>query len=141
MVGAIMPLVVDASVAVKFLVVEPGNDTARRLLTIPDPLIAPDWILVEAASAFWKKVRRSELLIIHAERHLADLPDFFETLYPASELIEEALSLSFRLRHAVDDCVYLALALRKDCPLVTADEEFAAAVVQAGFGDRLEGFA
>jgi predicted nucleic acid-binding protein len=136
-----MPLVVDASVAVKFLVREPGNEEARRLLAIPDALIAPDWILLEAASAFWKKVKRSELLLVHAERHLADLPEFFETLYPASELIGDALSLSFRLRHAVYDCVYLALALREECRLVTADEEFSAAIVRAGFEKSLESFA
>lgn len=135
-----MPLVVDASIAVKFLVKEPGNEEARRLLTIPDPLIAPDWILVEAANTFWRKVKSSELLIIHAERHLADLPEFFETLYPASELIADALSLSFRLRHAVYDCIYLALALREDCRLVTADQEFAAAMKKAGFSNSLESF-
>jgi predicted nucleic acid-binding protein len=136
-----MPLVVDASVAVKFLVQEPGTEEARRLLAIPDALIAPDWILVEAANTFWKKVKRSELLIVHAERHLAALPEFFDTLYPASELIGDALSLSFRLRHAVYDCVYLALALREGCRLVTADDGFSAAIVRAGLAESLESFA
>ncbi len=136
-----MPLVVDASVAVKFLVREPSTEDARRLLAIPDALIAPDWILVEAANTFWKKVKRSELLIVHAERHLADLPEFFETLYPASELIGDALNLSFRLRHAVYDCLYLALALREGCRLVTADDGFSAAIVRAGLGESLESFA
>lgn len=135
-----MALVVDASVAVKFLVRETGNQEARRLLTIPDPLIAPDWLLAEAANTFWKKVKRSELLMVHAERHLNDLTSFFETLYPSSELIEEALRLSFRLRRSVYDCIYLALALQEDCRLVTADVEFATAVVGAGFEDRLEPF-
>lgn len=74
--GATMTLVVDASVAVKFMVREEGNDRARDLLRAPDPLIAPVWLLVEAASVFWKKVKRSELLGIHAERHLSDLPRF-----------------------------------------------------------------
>ncbi|HEX8668266.1 MAG TPA: type II toxin-antitoxin system VapC family toxin [Allosphingosinicella sp.] len=132
-----MALVVDASVAVKFLVREPGNEEARRLLTIPDPLIAPDWILVEAASAFSRKVQESELLDIHAFRHLEDLPQFFESLFPAGELVDDALRHAFRLRHAVYDCLYLALALREDCPLVTADGEFAAAVRRGGYGEKL----
>lgn len=135
-----MPLVVDASVAVKFLVREPGNDQARRLLTIPDPLIAPDWILAEAASTFWKKVKRSELLVVHAERHLDDLPRFFEVLHPTSELVRDAFSWSIRLRHPVYDCLYLALAMHEDCRLVTADVEFAAAVARGGLQDRLEAF-
>lgn len=136
-----MPLVVDASVAIKFLVREPGNNEARRLLTIVDPLIAPDWILVEAASSFWKKIKGAELLEIHAYRHLADLPEFFEALYSSAELIDAAFELSLRLRHSVYDCLYLALSLREDCLLVTADDEFARAIDRAGLGDRLRPFA
>jgi predicted nucleic acid-binding protein len=135
-----MPLVVDASVAVKFLVRETGTDEARRFLSIPEPLIAPDWLLAEAASTFWKKVKRSELLIVHAERHLDDLPQFFETLHPTLDLVQEALQLAFRLRHPVYDCLYLALALREESRLVTADLEFAAAIKRAGFQEKLEPF-
>lgn len=135
-----MPLVVDASVAVKFLVRETGNEQARRLLAIADPLIAPDWILAEAASTFWKKVKKSELLVVHAERHLADLPSFFEALHPSSELVEEAFRWSIRLRHPVYDCIYLALAMREDCRLVTADVDFSSAIARGGMQDRLEAF-
>ncbi len=123
-----MTLVVDASVAVKWLVREPGNDAARALFDLPDPLIAPDWLLVEAASTFWRKVKRSELLEIHAERHMDDLPEFFSELFESSELAKDALRIGFRLRHSVYDCLYLALAEREDCQLVTADAEFFAAI-------------
>lgn len=136
-----MPLVVDASVAVKFLVREPGNDQARRFLSSPDPLIAPDWLLAEAASTFWKKVKRSELLLTHAERHLRDLPEFFETLYPALDLVNDAFRWSMRLRHPFYDCIYLALAERENCKLVTADEKFTEALARGGFSDKLEAFA
>lgn len=114
-------LVVDASVAVKWLVREEGTEQARELLTIPDPLIAPDWLFVEAASTFWKKVKRSELLWIHAERHLDDLPQFFDQVHTAADLVGAAFKWSLRLRHSVYDCVYLALAEREQAGLVTAD--------------------
>ncbi len=133
-----MPLVVDASVAVKFVVREHDTAKARQLLQIPDPLIAPDWLLVEAASAFWKKIERSELLLDHAERHLADLPLFFETLAPSTRVIADALGWSIKLRHSVYDCLYLALALGEDCKLVTADEKFHASLVNGGFGEKVE---
>ena len=133
-----MAIVVDASVAVKFLVREVLTDRARELLTIPDPLIAPDWLLVEAASAMWKKVQRSELLVIHAERHLQDLPRFFERLHPAPYLVDDALNWSFRLRHSVYDCMYLALALREQAKIVTADEEFQAALARGGLEEAVE---
>ena len=69
-----MTLVIDASVAVKFLVREHDTDRARTLITSPQVLIAPDWLLIEAASTFWIKVKRSELLAVHAERHMDHSP-------------------------------------------------------------------
>ena len=43
-------------------------------------------------------------------------------------LLEPAIEISFDLRHPVYDCVYLALALQRQVPLVTADERLVAAV-------------
>lgn len=133
-----MTLVVDASVAVKWMTRENLTDEARRLLAVPDPLIAPDWILLEAASAFWRKVKRSELLIVHAERHVDHLPTFFSRLHPSRELLGEAMKLAFRLRHPVYDCLYLALARQEGSKLVTADEQFATRASAAGEGDLVE---
>jgi predicted nucleic acid-binding protein len=131
-----MTLVVDASVAVKFVVREAGSDDAQQLLSIPDPLIAPDWLLAEAASAMWKKVQRSELLFVHAERNLDLLPSFFEKLHPSAKLVAEAFRWSVRLRHPVYDCVYLALALREECSVVTADEKFHRVLLRGGFEEQ-----
>lgn len=132
-----MTLVVDASVALKWVVRERDNDAARALFDLPNPLIAPDWLLVEAASALWRKVKFSELLEIHATRHLEQLPDFFSRLYPSRALAETALDLSFQLKHPVYDCMYLALAIAENCKLVTADLKFAEAISLAGMEDRL----
>lgn len=131
-----MTLVIDASVAVKFVLREAGSEAARHYLEIPDPLIAPDWLLVEAASAMWRKVRKSELLAIHAERNIAELPAFLETLYPSRDLVSDAFTWSIRLRHPVYDCLYLALALREGAQLVTADEKFHSAIVGGGMAER-----
>ena len=132
-----MTLVVDASVAIKWMVRENDNDKARALFELPDPLIAPDWLLIEAASALWRKVKQSELLQIHAERHLEDLPEFFSRLHPSQSLVGDALRWSFRLKHPVYDCLYLALAIAQNCKFVTADDKFAHALVGAGLSERL----
>ena len=138
MAGLTMTLVVDASVAVKFVVREAGCEAAQQLLARPDPLIAPDWLLAEAASALWKKVKRSELLFVHAERNLDLLPSFFQKLHPSVGLIAEAFQWSVRLRHPVYDCIYLALALREECGVVTADLKFHAALLRGGHEDRAQ---
>jgi predicted nucleic acid-binding protein len=44
-------LVVDASVAVKWLVEEPGTADAMDLLNGPDAVIAPDLVVAEALNA------------------------------------------------------------------------------------------
>ena len=131
-----MPIVVDASVAIKFMVREHDTDRARALLSIADPLIAPDWLMIEAASSFWKKVARSELSPIHAERHLRDLPLFFQTLHAASDLILDAFQWSVRVHHSIYDCLYIALAVREDCRLATADDGLVAAMVRGGLEAR-----
>lgn len=136
-----MTIVVDASLAVKWLVRENGTDAARELLRSPEPLISPDWLLVEAASTFWKKVKRSELLFIHAERHLEDLPIFFKALHPAAELVRAAFDWSIRLRHSPYDCIYLALAKREGCTLATADEEFYRVLAKNDLLENVELFA
>lgn len=119
-----MPLVIDASVAVKWVVREAGNEAAQTLFDDPEPLIAPDWLLVEAASTFWKKIKRSELLRVHAERHLEELPEYFGRLYSSAPLLSAAFQEAVRLRHSVYDCLYLALAMREEASLVTADVKF-----------------
>lgn len=132
-----MPLVVDASVAVKWLVQEEGTASARELITSPEPLIAPDWLLIEAGSTFWKKVKRSELLAIHAEHHLQILPTFFQQMVPSADLVADAFKLSIRLQHSIYDCLYLALAIDEGLCVVTADRKFNDVVVAAGMADRI----
>ncbi len=46
---------------------------------------------------------------------------------PTEQLAAEALALALDLDHPVYDCVYLALAIARDLPLVTADRRLIAA--------------
>lgn len=49
-------------------------------------------------------------------------------LAESRRLLEPAIEMSFDLRHPVYDCVYLALALQRQLPLVTAGERLVTAV-------------
>ncbi len=119
-----MTTVVDASVAIKLSVEELGSAAALELVRTEPVLVAPDLILTEAANAYWSMVRTSRLLMVHAEDNLEDLPRYFSRLYPTGGLIQDALRIAFLLRHPVYDCVYLALAERLQCRLITADRKF-----------------
>lgn len=59
-----MSLVVDASVALKWFVPDPGHEAALAILKADDAepqLLAPDWLLVEVANALWKQWRRQAI--------------------------------------------------------------------------------
>lgn len=119
-------LVVDASVAVKWLLPEPDSPQAEQLLAGGARLVAPDLLPIEVANVLWRKRRAAQLSDNEAAAMQDDLPQFFERLYPVGPLAARALAISFALDHPVYGCVYLALAEREGCPLVTADARFLA---------------
>ncbi len=117
---------VDASVAVKWVVEEPGAEKARQLAGTR--LQAPDLMLVESANVFREKVRLGELAAEQAvSRMLALLKAPISTV-PTAELAELALGLALELDLTVNECMYLALAGRLRLPFVTADPSLVAAV-------------
>ena len=112
--------VVDASVAIKWVIDEPG--TQQALLLRRHQLSAPDLLVPECSNILWKKARRGELSpeeAIFAARllHRADIE-----LQPMRRLWEPATRLALSFDHPAYDCTYLALAQDLSCALVTADE-------------------
>lgn len=119
-----MTLVVDASVAVKWLFPETFSDVAARLLRSGHELLAPDLIWTEAASAAHKRVRSGEVLPEKAGEILNDFQRLPIKTYPSKTLLRAAWSASLEAGLSVYDSLYLALSYRRDCSLVTADRKF-----------------
>ncbi len=117
--------VVDASVAVKWLVAEPLSEESAALLDSDVTLLAPDLLFAEATSALAAKHRHGEL--DHDE--LADAVDLLR-IAPVStplsmrRLAASSARLARDLEHPVYDCFYLALAIHENYPVVTADTRF-----------------
>jgi len=118
--------VVDASVAVKWVVQEDGSDRAQLLSRVD--LESPDLLWIECANILWKKVRVGDLDGREAAGRLELLHRPPVALVPSRELLGSALQLALDLKHPVYDCVYLALAVRRQIPLVTADRHLPTAV-------------
>lgn len=117
-----MTTIVDASVAVKWVVEEEGSLEALRLLD--QPLMAPDLILTECANALWVKARRGGLpstVVIERVDTLRSAP---LTLVSQNELLPTAVDLALEIAHPIYDCLYLALAAREGGVVVTADRRF-----------------
>lgn len=120
-----MTLIVDASVAIKWLVEEPDHLAARSLLDRNEQLQAPDFVFLEAANVLWKKVLRGELTPDQAAEEINSLPRLFETITPSTLLLGRALRIAIEIAHPVYDCLYLACAEFANADLVTADLRFA----------------
>lgn len=113
--------VFDASVLVKLVAEEPRTEAAARAYKAADTVLAPAWARVECAQALWKKVRRGEWSPHDARKALRALDQMALHIADASALAPQALDLACALNHSVYDCVYIALAMTEDVPLVTAD--------------------
>jgi predicted nucleic acid-binding protein len=130
-------LVIDASVAVKFVTEEPGSDAAYEIVAGSEALIAPDWVLAECANAIGKKVLGNQLSRDSGEASFVGLPRFFTRLFETAGLIEAGFQLALDIDHAFYDCLYLALAIREGAPVVTADEGLVKAARRAGLDQHV----
>jgi predicted nucleic acid-binding protein len=116
-------LVIDASIAVKWVVEEDGTPEALALRQTAK-LMAPELLVAECANIFWKKVRRNELSRQEALLAARLLQGAEIELLPMRSLLEAATRISIEIDHPAYDCVYLSLAVAKKCQFVTADEQF-----------------
>jgi len=120
-----MSVVVDASVAAKWLLQEPDSDRALGLLAEWKSGhlegFAPGILAAEVANTLWRRVVRGLISVDFAERLFALFSRLGFPLLPTEHLAGAALELAIRYRHPVYDCLYLALALETRSELVTAD--------------------
>lgn len=125
--------VVDASVAIKWLVSEAGSDIARRLHR--HQLAAPELLGPECANILWKKVRLGLLTDEDAALAAAALERMPVALHSTRPLIRQATALSVALGHPAYDCFYLSLAVVLDCEFITADERLLRRLDRPDAGD------
>ena len=123
-----MRYVVDASVIVKWFAPEDLSDAADALLTGEHELCAPDFILVEAANVFWKKVQSDQMTADKADEALSTLATGAIDFRSTPPLLPRALEMANDIGHPVYDCIYIAAAEAWRAVLMTADRRLADAV-------------
>jgi len=132
-----MRLVVDASVAVKWLVAEGDSDIAREMAAREEDLHAPRLMASEIANALWRKARLGEIGRGDAGVMLASVPGM-PVRWGGDEMIcADAVRLALALDRPVYDCVYLALAHRIGGIVVTADLRFVNALAPTEHGEAI----
>lgn len=114
-------LVVDASIVVKWFLPEIHALSALRLLKNDIDLIAPELISPEVGNVILKKWRRGE---IDRESACGIMSDFRRTplqIHSSDILLEDTWNIAELYNQSFYDSLYIALAKRQECRLVTAD--------------------
>ena len=117
-------MIVDASVALPWLVQTPFSANARKLRTRAG--CAPAFLFVETANVLLKYHRLTGVPLEDVEAGLRQLRDIVVDVTGDGELLPAAVRISAENSHKVYDCLYLALALERRAPLATADRKLAA---------------
>ncbi len=122
-------VVVDASLAFKWLVEEEDSDRATALARLWDDEgsqpAAPQLMPFEVANALHRRVLRCELTVGNAADLMQDLMSFGIAFHATPDLHSRALALASQLNQGVAyDAHYLALAESLGCEVWTADKRF-----------------
>ena len=129
-----MNYIIDPSVALKWVLPEIDSDKAEHLRDdfqngIVD-LLAPDVFPVEVGNALTRAERKRIISIGQASLLFADVMRTSPRLYSYLPLINKAIDISSATRCSVYDCLYVALAEREGCQLVTADDRLFGALIK-----------
>jgi len=120
-----LSVVVDASVAAQWVLLQEHSDIARSLLRSQHELIAVDLVRVEVANTLLRAIRTKRLAPTEATLAM----QFFERvplrLQPTSTYASEAFDIARQQSGSVYDACYIALARSLDAPLATGDERMA----------------
>jgi predicted nucleic acid-binding protein len=139
----IIPLatVLDASVAVRWLTMEPGTAAAIDLMRRPTRWMAPRLLLTEVAGALHRKITERRLRDVAAAEALDLLLNAVNggeiRLGEDERFMAAALMLATLTSHKVADCAYVALAEHEGAALATADRRLASLAERRGVGTTL----
>jgi len=120
-------IVIDASVGFKCAVPE---DLSLRALQLRDgfqrgidDLLAPDLFPIEVGNPLVMAARSGRIPDSDLPIFYADMMGNLPIIYPSMSLLPRAYEISSQTRASVYDALYVALAEREGCDLVTADEK------------------
>jgi predicted nucleic acid-binding protein len=138
-----MTLVVDASVAVKWVVMEPETPDALAFLERerPNGLAAPDLLVAEVSNVVWKKVRLGEIGRLQALEAARRIGLTMTRFLPARLLNRRATEIALEIDHPVYDCLYLACAEAENSKVVTVDQRLIGKLANTRYSAHLLPFA
>jgi predicted nucleic acid-binding protein len=120
-----MKYVLDASVALKWVLPEAGSERAISLghdfKNGIHELVAPDSLPLEVAHALTRAERRGIIQPPDGMQRFRSISSMLPQLHSCLKLLPRAFEISSQMKIGLYDCLYVALAEREQCTLVTAD--------------------
>jgi len=132
-------IVLDASVRIKLYRNEAGSRRAVNAVKKAEALLAPDLLWAEAGNILWKYARREELDADAAEAILREMLQMPVAVTPSMDLLPQAFEIATEYDRTVYDSLYLALAVRAEAVMLTADQRLANALADAPLGKLVRG--
>lgn len=133
-----MPIVVDTSVALKWVLAEGDSANANALrrdcLRGREQIVAPTLLLYEATNTLYGAGRNGALPWPSIAQGLDDIVSVVQLRGPTAETTKGAVEIArLTTQTYAYDTQFLALAERLQCDLWTADERFLRAMHRHGF--------
>ncbi|HRF50927.1 MAG TPA: type II toxin-antitoxin system VapC family toxin [Anaerolineales bacterium] len=140
--GDLRQCVIDANVALKLFIEQPGSDQADALFARlgTDALArfyAPDLLFAEVASVLAKYVGLRMMTAVAARKSVKELVGLGLVSIPTAELVPEALEIAVKHQVSGYDACYVVLSARLSMPFVTADERLFNGLAGRGYDLRL----
>ena len=126
--------VIDASVIAASIFQEELEKCSSALLASDHVQMAPAIIIAEVGDVIWKRFRRQEIREEEADTILTGFFRLPLKITASEKLIESALRIAMQYDRTVYDSLYVALALKTDSTVVTADKR----LINALAGSPLE---
>jgi predicted nucleic acid-binding protein len=129
-------VVVDASIAAKWVVEEEHSGKAATLLA-DTALQAPAHWLAEAVNVLWARSVRGMMTEDQALERAEVLSSAPVASVALTGLVQAAIAQSLACGITLYDSLYVALAIQRGIPLVTADRKLVGKLTQAAVDPRL----
>jgi predicted nucleic acid-binding protein len=127
--------VVDANIVIQRFIVEQDTPQVKVLfdqMLSGTELIVPEFCRLECSNVLWKQVRFQGMPADVAEGLLVQLIALPLTVMAIQHLMPRSLKIGLQYELAIYDSIYIAMAERLDCALITIDRRQANAARSLG---------
>lgn len=115
--------VLDASIAAKWFLPEPGSNLALALRDSLGTILVPDLIFAEMGNVLCQRVRRRSLSTQEAQTFIRLFRALPLYVHDSRSLIEDAVRIALEFGATAYDALYVGLALSQKVVFITADQK------------------